>query len=63
MSEILCHRNKHIFKEGVIYHFEIFFFGSIEGLVFGYLQSFFCLFSFLDWCLNPLVYMFSIKNK
>jgi len=45
ISEIWNHRNKHIFKEGVIDHSEIFFLVQLKVyMVLGYFKSSFCLF-------------------
>ena len=62
VSEIWRHRNKHIFKGRMIDHFEIFYLAKLK--VWSWVTSIeFILLVFSDRCLDPLVCVFSIKNK
>ena len=42
ISEIWRHKNNHLFKGGVVDHSEIFFFGTIKGLVMNFFKDSFC---------------------
>jgi len=44
IGEILGHKNKHIFKGGVVDHSNFFFFGLTKGLVLDY--NYYCLYLF-----------------
>jgi len=58
VSEIWRHRNKHIFKGGVIDHFEIFSLAQLKvwSWVTSKVPS--TCFSFSDWCLSSSLYVF-----
>jgi len=63
VSEIWRHRNRHIFKGELIDYSEIFSMTHLKvgSWVTSKIPS--ACFSFSDWCFDPLVCMFSIKNK
>jgi len=62
VSEIWRHKNYCIFKGGVVDHFEIF--SSTWLKVWTWVSSKVpsACFSFSDWCLEPLICMFSVKS-
>jgi len=55
--------NKHIFKGGVIDHFEFFSLAQLKVWSWVTPKVPSVCFSFSHWCLDPLVYMFLVKNK
>jgi len=61
ISEILRHRNNHIFKGGVVDHFEIFSLTKLKIWTWVSSKVPSVCFFFSDWCLESLVCMFSIK--
>jgi len=63
VNDIWHHRNKHIFKGAVIDHSEIFSLAQLKVWSWVTSKDPLACFSFSDWCLDPLVCMFSIKNK
>ena len=60
VSEIWSHRNKIIFKDGVLDSSKIFSLAQLK--VWSLITSKFpsTCFSFSDWCLNPLVCLYSL---
>lgn len=53
-GEIWRHRNKYIFKEGVIDHIEIFFFVQLKVWSWLTFKCDYTCFSYFDWCLENL---------
>jgi len=61
VGELWFHRNKRIFRGGRIYHIEIFTLTQIKAWSWVLSKMHGVSFSYLDWCLEPLICMRSIN--